>query len=718
MYDTVSSVYASLHESLQQVLSQRSGWKELRDVQEQACRAVADGNDALVIAPTAGGKTEAALIPVMDNVLKHGRPGIACLYIAPLKALINDQEERFRRFCDPASLSVLKWHGDVSRGERSWKGEPPHILMITPESLEVLLQEGTPAGDLRSVRFVIVDELHAFIGSDRGVHLKVLLARLDDLAQRKIVRIGLSATAGNPEAVLRWFSDQRHGAVLVRAAFPPQEKQFRFLVEPDESLRTGALLHAVAGKKALVFVGSRSGAENLAQECAGRLPALHIHHSSVSPAARREAEDAFASAGGACIICTSTLELGIDIGDLDIVVQVGTPDTVSSFLQRMGRSGRRSGAASVTWILRDVREFLCSLAIIESAMQGRVEDLRPVLRPWNILVQQIFLFLHTNPRTTVRELDSFLRVARPFSGAGPRVTDSLVSHLAAAGYLDRDGGVIMPGPEAETSLFRSNGRDLYSVIAGGGEYRAVTPDGEFVGKLDARFITGRGPEGIVLGGKPWSVIACDGDHKLVVVVPGGPGASRTFWTGGTGTGLSPVVCRGVQEIVSRQGSLLPLGEKEQGLLDRALAGFPAGIGNKGLSIAGDDRAGGIATVFSMHGSRFNHVLALLLLHTLGGNVRVRFDDFTVIVSRTGKEDAAARVATAIHRIQRMTYDDIAGILPLPPREGWKFADILPEPLFREMAVADYYQVQVFLDEISRSPVRFLSGSPVPASGTK
>jgi ATP-dependent Lhr-like helicase len=188
----VSSVFLSLHESLQQVLAQRLDWTELREVQEQACRMIRAGSDALIIAPTAGGKSEAALIPVMDDLLKHGRPGVSCLYISPLKALINDQEERFRTFCTPTSLSVMKWHGDVARGERSWKeGEPPHFLMITPESLEVLLQEKTLVPDLRHVRSIIVDELHAFVESERGVHLKMLLHRMDQLTQRKIQRIGL-----------------------------------------------------------------------------------------------------------------------------------------------------------------------------------------------------------------------------------------------------------------------------------------------------------------------------------------------------------------------------------------------------------------------------------------------------------------------------------------------------------------------------------------------
>ena len=431
----MSSVFSSLHESLQQVLAQRLDWTELREVQEQACRAIRAGSDALVIAPTAGGKSEAALIPVMDDILKHGRPGVSCLYISPLKALINDQEERFRTFCTPTSLSVMKWHGDVARGERSWKeGEPPHFLMITPESLEVLLQEKTLAPDLRQVRYIIVDELHAFVESERGVHLKMLLHRMDQLTKRKVQRIGLSATAGNPEEILHWLSDGRHAAELVHIPAAPQEKQFLFIVEPEENDRIDALVRIVAGKKALVFVNSRSSAEQLVKACAGRVRNLHIHHSSLSPATRKLAEEAFNSQDGACIICTSTLELGIDIGDLDVVVQVGPPNSVSSFLQRMGRSGRRGKAAYVAWILKDPCELLCSIAIIECAVEKQVEDLRPLKKPYNVLLQQVFLYLHNHSRTTRRDLASFLFTAR-YSGRWiQRILDRILDHLIHNGY--------------------------------------------------------------------------------------------------------------------------------------------------------------------------------------------------------------------------------------------------------------------------------------------
>jgi len=700
----VSSVFPSLHESLQQVLAQRLDWTELREVQEQACRTIRAGSDALIIAPTAGGKSEAALIPVMDDLLKHGRPGIVCLYISPLKALINDQEERFRTFCIPTSLSVMKWHGDVARGERSWKeGEPPHFLMITPESLEVLLQEKTLAPDLRQVRYIIVDELHAFVESERGVHLKMLLHRMDQLTKRKVQRIGLSATVGNPYELLHWLSDGRHAAELVHVPAAPREKQFLFVLEPEENDRTNALVRIVTGRKALVFVNSRSSAEQLVNACAGRVRNLHIHHSSISPATRKQAEEAFTSQDGACIICTSTLELGIDIGDLDVVVQVGPPNSVSSFLQRMGRSGRRGKAAYVAWILKSPHELLCSIAIIECAVQKQVEDLRPLKKPYNVLLQQVFLWLHNHSRTTRRDLALFVLAAPVFREMGLPVLDRVLDHLINTGYLTTDGEMIMTGPEAERVFGRSNWKDLYSMISGGGEYRAVTPDGEVVGMLDAQFVNSKGAGEVSLGGRSWRLVRCDEGHNIVVVVPGAAGASRVFWTGGSEDGFSPLVCRTVQKLRSRKTTMLPLGAHEQERLQLALEKFPAGIGEEGLYVV-DNEEKGTVIVVSMNGSGFNRVLALLLRHRLSRKVQVRFNDFLLIVNHAGKDAAGERVAQAVREIQSMDYTAIAEILPLLPADGWKFASALPEPLFREMLISDHYHGEDFLRILGSSAV--------------
>jgi ATP-dependent Lhr-like helicase len=695
----VVSVFSSLHGSLQQVLAQRLDWSELREVQERAYTAVAAGNDALIIAPTAGGKSEAALIPVMDDILKQGRPGVACLYISPLKALINDQEERFVTLCNPVSLSVMKWHGDVPKGGRSWKAEPPHFLMITPESLEVLLQERELSKDLANVRFIIIDELHAFVESDRGVHLKVLLERMDRITGRKVQRIGLSATAGNPEEILRWLADDRQGSALVAVPSPPREKRFSFIVEPEERKRTEALVRIVSGKKALVFVNSRSIAETLGKALRGRVANLHIHHSSLSSEIRKLAEDAFLSDEGACIICTSTLELGIDIGDLDVVVQVGPPDTVSSFLQRMGRSGRRGRAAYMVWILSNPCELLCSCAIIECAMDRRVEQLHPRKKPYNVLLQQLFLSLHHHHRISKRTIAAGLLSSPAFSGITPQDLESIFRHLTGGGYVTTDGEMLMPGTEAERVLMRSNGKDLYSVISGGGEFRAMTPEGDIVGKLDARFVSSHADGDVTLGGRAWSMVKCDEGHNIVVVVPSGAGGPGTFWTGSGERSFSSLICEQIGQIRIRGNSVLPLGREEEEQLATLLSRIPEGVGGNGLYVLEKKQTGRQVVVYSLHGGRFNQVLALLLKAVLGKRVRARSTDFLVRVSGVGKEGAVSKVIAALGTISELSCGEMAALLPVPPRDGWKFAGLLPDTLFTLYAIPDFYHLDEFAEMI-------------------
>jgi ATP-dependent Lhr-like helicase len=706
----VSSVFSTLHESLQQVLAQRLEWTELREVQEQTYLAVGTGSDVLVIAPTAGGKSEAALIPVMDDILKNGRAGVTCLYISPLKALINDQEDRFRTFCIPTSLSVMKWHGDVAKGDRSWKdGEPPHFLMITPESLEVLLQEKKLSSDLRQVRTIIIDELHAFVESERGVHLKVLLDRMDHITKRKVQRIGLSATAGNPKEVLAWLSDERHKAELVTISSLPKEKQFLFIVEPEEKDRVNALARIVEGKKALVFVNSRTVAEKLMNVSAGRIRNLHIHHSSLSPATKKTSEEAFSSQDGACIICTSTLELGIDIGDLDVVVQVGPPNSVSSFLQRMGRCGRRGKSAYVAWMLQNPCELLCSLAIIECAIRKDVENLVPPKKPYNVLLQQIFLNVYNHSRVSRRKLTSSLLSHPAFRDLGQTILDQIITHLIAASYLTTDGEMLMLGTEAERLFGRSNWKELYSVISGSGEYRAVTPDGEVVGKLDARFVNSKNSDEISLGGHNWSMVKCDEGHNIVVVVPSGSASSRIFWTGTGEGGFSPLVCRMVGKICAQRGSALPLGEHEKEVLRTVLTRIPKGSGENGLHVIEQNGTRGAEVcIFTFSGGRFNRLLTSLLQDQLGGKAQLRYNDFIIKVMRAGKKGMGQRVVNALEKIQTMGKDEIGAALPVPSAEGWKFARALPPALLSDLSLSDHYHVEEFMDVVKCVPVTLLS----------
>jgi ATP-dependent helicase Lhr and Lhr-like helicase len=708
-YTNELSVFPLLHESLQQVLSFRLGWDELRDVQERTYNAIIGGSDVLVIAPTAGGKSEAALIPVMDDILKYGRSGVACLYISPLKALINDQEERFSAFCVPTGLSVMKWHGDVPKGDRGWiEGEPPHFVMITPESLEVLLQEKNISADLKNLRSVIIDELHAFVESERGVHLKCLLSRLDVIAKKPVQRIGLSATLGNPEEILCWLSDNRKKTELVMIPAPVKEKQFVFIVEEEEKKRIDALVRIVSGRKALVFVNSRGEAEKCMKAGEGRIRNLHIHHSSLATVTRKTAEDAFHSDSGACIICTSTLELGIDIGDLDVVVQVGPPNSVSAFLQRMGRSGRRGKSAFVAWIVKNPCELVCCCAVVECAMNKEVEDLLPPKKPYNVLIQQIFLTLLHAPRIARKKLTRQLLSLPAFSDISSGVLDEIVKHLIAEGYLTLDGEVLMFGTTAEQVFGRSNWKAIYSVISGGGEYRAVTPDGEVVGKLDARFVNSPQAADLSLGGKSWSVVKCDEGRTMVVVVPHESDTSRVFWSGGEG-GMSPLVCAAVQRIIGLGRTTLPLGTAEQDILNGVFSRIPPELEEHGIFVFKHNSIRGREVlIYSFHGSRFNRVLTLLLQERLGSHVMVRYNDFFVKVQRAGKEFSAERVATAIRDLQLWTQEEIGEFLPQISPDTGKFTEALPMACLQEMAILDYYHVEEFLQILRNEPITVLA----------
>ena len=704
------NTFSLLHEGVRQVLAHRLGWNDLRPVQEEAYHAVSSGNDVLIIAPTAGGKTEAALIPVIDGILKEGFCGVAALYIAPLKALINDQEERFSAFCLPNGLEILKWHGDVPKGDRGWKdGEPPHILMITPESLEVLLMEREFSSGLANLRYLIIDELHAFVESDRGVQMRVLLDRLDRVSGRKLQRIGLSATIGNPEEILTWLSGSRHGAVLVQIPAPARPKKFTFVVEANEDRRVKALARIVRGKKALVFVNSRSDAEAVNNALAGRIDQLLVHHSSLSPATRRDAERAFLESGSACIICTSTLELGIDIGDLDIVVQVGPPQSVSSFLQRMGRSGRRGKPPYVACILKDACELLCMVAVIESASRKEVEPLIPPGKPYNVLVQQVLLEIVRNRRTSRSRIRRFVKGLSAFKSIRSRNIDALLVFLQDRGILVSDGDMLMPGPGAEQIFGRSNWKDLFSVISGGSEFRAVTPDGEVIGTLDARFVAGKNKKSFTLGGKSWTFLKSDESHELVVVVPGEGENNEIFWTGGK-TGFSPVVCRAVGQIISKRGSVLPLPESDLKSISGLITTLPP-INPRGLYIMEKPGKRGLdVTILTFRGRVFNGILATLIRSGADRKLAVRYHDFSLSINNAGKKNAANNIYQLLMKLQKRKEDEGAEHLKIPGQETWKFAGALPPRLLREMALTDYYHYPEFLKEFEESELDLVDSS--------
>jgi ATP-dependent Lhr-like helicase len=527
-----------LHPVLTYHLVNTLGWSGLRPLQAQAHHPLVDGRDALLLAPTAGGKTEAAIFPLLSRMATEDWTGLSVLYICPLKALLNNLAPRLESYSGWLGRRTGLWHGDTTASARAHLiTDPPDILLTTPESIETMLvsTKVNARQHFSRVRAVVVDELHAFAGDDRGWHLLAILDRLDRLAGRTIQRIGLSATIGNPHDLLRWLqgttAEHRDGVVITPDQTPTAGQAARSAdVELDyvgslaNAAKVIASLHA--GQKRLVFADSRLAVERLAVQLRDHDVTTHVSHSSLSIDDRRQAEQAFTEARDCVIVATSTLELGIDVGDLDRVIQIGSPATVASFLQRLGRTGRRTGSSRNTLFLApDDNSLLHAAGLLHLWSSGYVEPVTPPPLPLHVGAQQVLAL--TLQESWIGEKDW-----RGWFGDLPifgpdDITDWLVTH----GLLTRDSGMLSIGPEAERRYGRRHFMQLLSVITGTPEF-AVLHGRTHIGSaaLAALLTPTVGPRVLLLGGRAWRLTHIDWRRRHCYVEPTELPGNTTWWS--------------------------------------------------------------------------------------------------------------------------------------------------------------------------------------------
>ncbi|MEK7750960.1 MAG: DEAD/DEAH box helicase [Acidobacteriota bacterium] len=332
--------FERLHSSVQHHIMNSLGWRSLRPLQEQSIAPVLEGKNCLLLAPTAGGKTEAAVFPIFSRMLVEHWRGLSVLYVCPIRALLNNLEQRLSFYGNLVGRRCALWHGDVGQAARAAiLADLPDCLLTTPESLEaILISRRTDRpyffGRLQAV---IVDEIHAFAGDDRGWHLLAVLARISKLSRRDLQRVGLSATVGNARELLSWLTagSARDSQVITPAGPAPSEADVQIDYVDDLQNAAVVLRQLHRGEKRLVFCDSRARTEELAAHLRTFNVPTFVSHSSLSADQRRRAEQAFSESRDCVIAATSTLELGIDVGDLDRVIQIDAPNTVSSFLQRL-----------------------------------------------------------------------------------------------------------------------------------------------------------------------------------------------------------------------------------------------------------------------------------------------------------------------------------------------------------------------------------------------
>ena len=542
------SPFDRLHPAVRHHVINSLGWTSLRPTQLDAIDPVQAGEHCLLLAPTAGGKTEAAIIPVLSRMSIEGWTGLSVIYVCPIKALLNNLEPRLSRYASLLGRTVEVWHGDVADSrKRRALSSPPDIVLTTPESLEGMLISRKV--DCRtwfgSVRSIIVDELHAAAADDRGWHLRSVLLRLARHSEQSVQRIGLSATVRNPEELLAWLAPIGTRRIVgISTVSADADVQIDHVGSLDNAATVIARMHA--GEKRLVFCDSRSVAERLGATLRERNVRTFVSHASLSADERRQAEAAFAEERDCVIVATSTLELGIDVGDLDRVIQIDAPASVSSFLQRMGRTGRRNGTRrNCLFLTTKPATLMSALGICRLWSEQWVEAVVPPPLPWHVVAQQALLsVIEAQGELIWRDWLGILTSA--FPELLPNEIDQVLMHLVETGQVT--GGRSMPlapGPELERVHGRSHYRDLIATFSAGDLMLAKHGVAE-VGYLDPTVLTDReeGLPQVLLAGRAWQVSSIDWSRRIAQLEPA-TGSGKARWMG-TGQSMSPDLANAIR----------------------------------------------------------------------------------------------------------------------------------------------------------------------------
>ncbi|MFE5215120.1 MULTISPECIES: DEAD/DEAH box helicase [unclassified Streptomyces] len=545
------------------------GWPDLRPLQRAAIDPVMDGEDVVLLAPTAGGKTEAACLPILSAMSSQSWTGTSVLYLCPLKALLNNLVTRVDGYAQWLGRRAALWHGDTKESQRQRiRTDRPDLLLTTPESLEAMLigVKTDHAHLLGGIRAVVVDEVHAFAGDDRGWHLLAVLERLQRVTGRPIQRIGLSATVGNPRQLLTWLqgsgAGRRPGRVVApdltafsrtgsagvpasdKTGPPPGEVELDYVGSLSNAAKVIAALHK--GEKRLVFCDSRRQVEELGAALRARDVTVFLSHASLSADERARSEQAFAEARDCVIVATSTLELGIDVGDLDRVIQIDAPGTVASFLQRIGRTGRRARSTRNCLFLATQKDTLLQgAALLLLWGRGWVEPVVAPPEPRHLVAQQLLAAALQEHKLGDQTWPEQWNGLAPFD----RSATPILRHLTDEGFLDTDGGMLFIGPEAERRFGRRHFIELTASFTAPPQFTVLSGRTE-IGRMDPSVLTEerQGPRRLLLAGRSWQVTFIDWGRKRVFVEPV-EGGGIAKWSGGTIAGLSYALTRAMREVL-------------------------------------------------------------------------------------------------------------------------------------------------------------------------
>ena len=528
-----ANAFSCLHPRILEGL-EALGIREPTPPQEKAIEPIMAGENILLVAPTASGKTEAALLPVFDAVLRgEASGGIEVVYITPLRALNRDIHRRLMFWSEHLGVDVQIRHGDTSqRDRRRQAARPPRVLITTPETLQAILPTKSMREHLAGVRFVIVDEIHELAASKRGAQLTLGLERLERLADAPFQRIGLSATVGNPEEVAAFLGGVHSVRIIVvevdkrysySVEFPtPDDEDFDLASDlattPEAAARLRRIMDLINQRRStLVFVQGRGQAESLGHKLGKMDPLIEVHHGSLSREQRHEVEDRFKAGELKGIICTSTLQLGIDIGDIDLTIQYLSPRQVSTLIQRVGRAGHTLSRSSEGITLSAYGED--ALESIVAAVKARAGDLEKTefhTEALDVLAHQLVGLSLDEEEMDLDEAYRVVTRAYPFRGLDRGEFEEHVRFLKSIGLISRKEGLSM----------RKKGRMYYYENLGmiNDERRYPFIDvvtDRMIGTVGDEFWTLRARLGlnVILRGRVWRILQIDEERGVLHVLP-------------------------------------------------------------------------------------------------------------------------------------------------------------------------------------------------------
>ncbi|MEG1615808.1 MAG: DEAD/DEAH box helicase [Bacteroidales bacterium] len=514
-------------------------WEQLRPIQSAAIRRIMNSNDNFILASrTASGKTEAAFLPILSKV-DFREAGIQVLYISPLIALINDQFKRVEELCAYLDVRVTKWHGEANKSakENSVK-HPEGIMLITPESLEAMFVHKPENIRLlfSGLKYVVIDEIHAFIGTDRGIQLKSILNRLQEIKKSHFSMIGLSATIGDYTEAKSFTGDSEHTTVLLDKTAKEIKPLFRYFkndaLELPLELIKDLYLESI-NSKMLIFPNTRAQTEEIAvklrkiAERVGGHAHYFSHHASVHKEVR-EFIESFAKQSEQkpfAIACTSTLELGIDIGSVDKVAQIDATNSVASLIQRVGRSGRKEGQQSnLLLYATNPWELLQSMACWELYKEGIIDPPDVLDKPYDLFVHQLLSIVKEKSGIQETVFRKQLKQNAAFTSITPSETDEIILHLLQNDLLERIGSEVILGIKGERIV---NGKDFYTVFKSESGFK-VTNGGNTIGEVPFSPLIMEG-ENIFLAASIWKITSVDMKGGKISVIQAKDGKRPIFY---------------------------------------------------------------------------------------------------------------------------------------------------------------------------------------------